>query len=80
MCWLGQPLIITLVLDEERMAATQFIHATGNSMCSIIFRRKGQAIESNAFEISTLKSNQACRLTDRSLAEACTKQKLSWII
>jgi hypothetical protein len=67
---------MTLVLEEERMDETQFLQAGGNPTCSITSMRKGQATESNALEISTLNSMQAWCLAKRSLAVACTKQKL----
>jgi hypothetical protein len=79
-CWPGHPFIMALMLDEARMADTQFLHAGGNPTCSMTSMRKSQATKSNALEISTLNSKQACRLVERSLVDACTKRKLSWIM
>jgi hypothetical protein len=69
MHWPGPPFIMILVLEKDKMAATHSHQAAGNPMYSMICNRKGQPTESNALEMSTLNSKQACLLAKISLTD-----------
>jgi hypothetical protein len=75
----GVPFSSTLVLAVERMADNQFNQMLGNPMNHMISMRNGQATESKALAMSTLRSREGIRQAWSDLAEAYMSLKFSWM-
>lgn len=75
----GLPLRSTLVLAVDSKMDIQLLQRLRNPMCSKTSSRNGQATESNAFAISTLRSTAAWFLQCNHRQASCTDLKLSWI-
>lgn len=75
----GLPLSKTLVLTVDSKMEIQFVHRRGKPMCSKTSSRKGQAMESNAFAMSTFSKTAANFLTWSHRHASYTALKLSWI-